>query len=155
MRRAVAMAYWLMKSEPSVYSFDMLRRDKVTGWSNVRNFKARNFMKDMKVGDEAFFYHSNADPPCIVGTMRVVKEAYPDPTQYEPGEYFEPKATPDKPYWYQVDVAYDKPFAQPVARDQLKERKELAGMALFRYGRLSVTPVAPAEWKVICAMGGL
>jgi predicted RNA-binding protein with PUA-like domain len=147
--------YWLMKSEPEVYGFDHLRRDKVTGWSNVRNFKARNHMKAMKVGDRAFFYHSNADPPCIVGTMRIVKEAYPDPTQFEPGEYFEPKATREKPYWYQVDVAYDQPFAQPVARDDLKARPELKDMDLWHYGRLSVTPVKEAEWAVICAMGGL
>jgi predicted RNA-binding protein with PUA-like domain len=151
----MAMAQWLMKSEPSVYSFDDLKRDKVTGWSNVRNFKARNFMKSMRVGDEAFFYHSNADPPCIVGTMRVVKEAYPDPTQYEPGDYFEPKATKETPYWYQVDVAYEKPFAKPVDREALKARKELADMALFHYGRLSVTPVTEKEWKVISGMGGL
>lgn len=149
------MNHWLMKSEPSVYGFDMLRDDKVTGWSNVRNFKARNFMKDMKVGDRAFFYHSNADPSCIVGTMQVVKEAYPDPTQFEPGEYFEPKATREKPYWYQVDVAFDQAFAKPVTRDELKARPELAGMALWRYGRLSVGPVTPEEWDVICGMAGL
>ena len=138
-----------------MYSYDDLRRDKVTGWSNVRNFKARNHMKAMKVGDEAFFYHSNADPPCIVGTMRVIKEAYPDPTQYEPGDYFEPKATKEKPYWYQVDVAYGTPFVAPVDREALKARKDLAGMDLFHYGRLSVTPVKPEEWAVICKMGGL
>jgi predicted RNA-binding protein with PUA-like domain len=149
------MAYWLMKSEPEVYGYEQLRQDKVTGWSNVRNFKARNFMKDMKLGDEAFFYHSNADPPGIAGTMRVVKEAYPDPTQYEPGDYFEPKATREKPYWYQVDVAFGEPFAQFVPRDDLKARPELKDMALWKYGRLSVGPVAPAEWKVICKMGGL
>lgn len=149
------MSYWLMKSEPEVYGFEQLRKDKVTGWSNVRNFKARNFMKDMKVGDEAFFYHSNAEPPGIAGTMRVVKEAYPDPTQYEPGDYFEPKATREKPYWYQVDVAFGEPFKAFVPRDALKVRAELKEMALWKYGRLSVGPVTPAEWKVICKMGGL
>ena len=149
------MSYFLMKSEPSVYSYDMLRKDKVTGWSNVRNFTARNHMKSMKVGDEALFYHSNADPPCIVGTMRVVKEAYADPTQFEPGDYFEPKATREKPYWYQVDVGYAQPFAQSVTREQLKARPELEGMALWKYGRLSVVPVTHEEWGVICSMGGL
>jgi predicted RNA-binding protein with PUA-like domain len=144
-----------MKSEPEVYSFADLQRDKVTGWSQVRNFVARNHMKAMKLGDEAFFYHSNADPPCIVGTMRVVKEAYPDPTQFEPGDYFEPKATREKPYWYQVDVGVGEAFAAPVTREQLKERAELKGMALWKYGRLSVGPVTAQEWKVICGMGGL
>ena len=144
-----------MKSEPEVYSFDRLRGDKTTGWSNVRNFKARNFMKDMKVGDQAFFYHSNADPPCIVGTMRIVKEAYPDPTQYEPGDYFEPKATREKPYWYQVDVAYDQPFARAVGREELKAQAALKDMALWKYGRLSVAPVTPAEWKVVYKLGGI
>ena len=149
------MAYWLMKSEPTVYGYEQLRKDKVTGWSNVRNFKARNFMKAMKVGDEAFFYHSNADPPGIAGTMRVVKEAYADPTQFEAGDYFESKATREKPYWYQVDVAFGEPFARFLPRDDLKARPELKEMALWKYGRLSVGPVTPAEWKVICALGGL
>lgn len=150
------MAHWLMKSEPSVYSYDDLRRDKTTSWNNVRNFKARNFLKAMKAGDEAFFYHSNAEPPCIVGTMRVVKEAYPDDTQFDKAsEYFEPRATREKPYWYVVDVAYDKPFAKPVTRDELKARPELKDMALWKYGRLSVGPVTPAEWKAICRLGGI
>lgn len=150
------MAYWLMKSEPDVYGFDQLRLDKTTHWNSVRNFKARNFMKEMKVGDQAFFYHSNADPPCIVGTVRIVKEAYPDHTQFDKdSEYYEPKAKPEKPYWYMVDVAYDRAFAAPVTREHLKERAELKGMALWKYGRLSVGPVSADEWNVICAMGGL
>jgi predicted RNA-binding protein with PUA-like domain len=138
-----------------VYGFDQLRKDKVTGWSNVRNFKARNFMKSMKVGDEAFFYHSNADPPGVAGTMRVVKEAYPDPTQYEPGEYFEPKATREKPYWYQVDVGVGEPFTTYVSREAMKAQAALKDMALWKYGRLSITPVTPGEWKEICKLGGL
>ena len=150
------MAHWLMKSEPEVYSFDDLRRDKTTMWNSVRNFKARNFLKAMKVGDEAFFYHSNADPPCIVGTMRVVQEAYPDHTQYDSAsEYHEPKATPEKPYWYMVDVAFERAFAQPVTREALKAEPALKDMALWKYPRLSVGPVSEAEWQVICQRGGL
>jgi predicted RNA-binding protein with PUA-like domain len=150
------VAHWLMKSEPSVYSYDDLARDQRTAWDKVRNFKARNFLKAMQVGDQAFFYHSNADPPCIVGTMRIVRAAYPDATQYDPAsEYHEPKATKEKPYWYAVDVAHDTPFARPVAREHLKERPELAEMALFKYNRLSVGPVTPQEWAVICALGGV
>jgi len=87
--------------------------------------------------------------------MRVVKEAYADPTQYELGEYHEPKATPEKPYWYQVDVGYGTPFVKLVMRDELKANAALNGMLLWKYGRLSVTPVTPDEWKTICAMGGL
>lgn len=150
------MAYWLMKSEPEVYSFDMLRKDKVTGWNSVRNFVARNNMKAMKVGDQAFFYHSNAEPPGIAGTVRVVKEAYPDPTQFDKAsEYHEPKAKPDKPIWYQVDVACDQPFARFVPRDELKAVPDLKDMALWKYGRLSVGPVTPKEWAVICKLGGI
>lgn len=150
------MAYWLMKSEPGVYPFEQLRKDKVTDWHGVRNFMARGHLKAMKVGDRAFFYHSNADPPCIVGTMRVVREAYPDPTQFDrKSESYEPRATPEKPYWYMVDVAYEHAFAKPVTRDELKARQELRGMALFKYGRLSVSPVSASEWEVICAMGGV
>jgi predicted RNA-binding protein with PUA-like domain len=150
------MAYWLFKSEPEVYPFEQLAKDKVTFWHGVRNFTARNNMKAMKAGDQAFFYHSNADPPCIVGTVRVVKEAYVDPTQFEKGsEYEDPTSRPERPKWYMVDVAYDQPFSKAVTREDLKARPELKGMALWKYGRLSVGPVSPEEWGVICRMGGL
>lgn len=150
------MAYWLMKSEPEVYSFDQLRKDKTTPWHGVRNFVARNNMKAMKVGDGAFFYHSNAEPPGIAGTVRIVKEAYPDHTQFEKGtDYYEPKAKPDKPVWYMVDVAYDQPFMAFVTRDQLKAEAALKDMALWKYGRLSVGPVTSKEWATIFRLGGI
>lgn len=150
------MAYWLMKSEPEVYSFEQLGKDKTTGWNHVRNFVARNNMKAMRVGDGAFFYHSNAEPPGIAGTVRIVKEAYPDPTQFDKGGYgYEPKAKPDKPIWFQVDVAYDQPFKAFVSRDRLKAEPALKDMALWKYGRLSVGPVTAKEWEAICRLGGI
>jgi predicted RNA-binding protein with PUA-like domain len=145
--------YWLVKSEPETFSFDDLQRapNKTTGWDGVRNLAARNFMRDgMKVGDQVFFYHSQANPPAVVGVCEVVREGYPDPTALDPKHaHHDPGSDPNKPTWYQVDVRAIRPLARPVGLPELKAKKELAGMALLRIGRLSVTPVSAAEWKVI------
>jgi predicted RNA-binding protein with PUA-like domain len=145
------MRYWLMKSEPDAYSIDALAKDKITAWTGVRNFQARNFMKEqMALGDQAFFYHSNCDPPGIVGIVEVAKLAYPDETQYDKkSDYFEPKATRDKPYWYHVDVKFVRK-APIVPLEELRKHKELATMRILQRGnRLSITPVDPREWEFI------
>lgn len=132
-------AYWLIKSEPSVYAWAKLVREKKTRWDGVRNFEARNNLRAMKLGDLCLFYHSNEGKQ-IVGVARVVKEAYPDPTAEE-GD------------WSVVDVAAEYPFAEPVGLDVLKGTAALADLELVRRSRLSVTKVTPAEWKKIHALG--
>lgn len=155
-RSAGEKRYWLVKSEPSVFSFDDLLRihNKTTHWNGVRNFAARNFMKDgMKLGDRVFFYHSGGDAPSIVGICEVVREAYPDDTAFDPAsEGYDPHSSKDAPTWYMVDVRAVAQFTHPVTLAQLKQRKELEGMALLRIGRLSVTPVSVTEWETICRM---
>ena len=154
---AAQKSYWLMKSEPSVYSIDDLSREGTTHWNGVRNFKARNYMRSMAVGDGVFFYHSNADPKAIVGIARVSKEAYPDHTQFDKGnEYYEPKASQEKPYWYMVDVEFVKKLEEPLSLERLREVKEISGMALLKKGqRLSVQPVTEDEWKTVCRLAGV
>jgi predicted RNA-binding protein with PUA-like domain len=127
------MAYWLMKSEPEVFSIDDLKRDKTTGWSGVRNYEARNNMRKMKRGDLAFFYHSNAKPTGVVGIMEISKEAYED----------------ESPTWSQVEVRFQKAFARVIALEDLRKIPELSKMALFNRSQLSVQPVTEAEWKRI------
>ena len=148
--------YWLVKSEPEVFSFDDLLRihNKTTNWNGVRNFAARNFMKDgMKLGDRVFFYHSMSGEPGIVGICEVVREAYPDDTALDPAsEYHDPRSTKENPVWYMVDLRAVAQLTRPVTLAQIKARKELANMALLRIGRLSVSPVSPQEWEVICRM---
>ena len=148
--------YWLVKSEPSVFSFDDLLRihNKTTHWNGVRSFAARNFMKDgMKLGDRVFFYHSGGDAPAVVGICEVVREAYPDDTAFDPAtEGYDPHSSKDAPTWYMVDVRAVAQFTRPVTLSEMKQRKELEGMALLRIGRLSVTPVSAAEWDTICRM---
>jgi predicted RNA-binding protein with PUA-like domain len=147
--------YWLAKSEPNVFSFDDLLRihNKTTNWNGIRNFVARNFMRDgMKVGDRVFFYHSG-EAPQIVGICEVMREAYPDTTAFDandPG--YDPKSDKAKPTWFQVDLRAVAQFTRPVTLAEIKARKELKGMALLRIGRLSVTPVTATEWKVITEM---
>ena len=140
------MAYWLMKSEPDVFSYTDLENKPVEEWHGVRNFTARNNMKAMKVGELAFFYHSNIGKE-IVGIMKVVKVAHPDSTA-EPNDK-------GKIIWECVDVAPVKPFKTPVTLETIKKTPELANMALVRLSRLSVGPVTDDEWKLICQMGGL
>jgi predicted RNA-binding protein with PUA-like domain len=140
-----------MKSEPDAYSIDALATDKVTAWTGVRNFQARNFMKEqMALGDQAFFYHSNCDPPGIVGIIEVAKLAYPDETQYDKkSDYFEPKATREKPYWYHVDVKFVRKVPI-VPLEELRKHQALANMRILQRGnRLSITPVDPREWEFI------
>jgi predicted RNA-binding protein with PUA-like domain len=143
--------YWLMKSEPSAYSFGQLRTDGTTPWTGVRNFQARNNMMEMKLDDLALFYHSSVAEPAAVGICKVVKTAYPDFSQFERGgEYFDGRAKPDKPIWFMVDVAFVEEFAHPVTLARMRAEPRLVGMSLLRKGqRLSVQPVMPHEWKIV------
>ena len=134
------MAYWLVKSEPTTYSWDQLVKDKQTCWSGVRNYAARLHLRNMKKGDEVFFYHSN-EGTNIVGIAKVVKESYQDPT-----------TTDDK--WVAIDLKPEMKLKTPVPLDTIKKDKRLASMALVRIGRLSVQPVSDAEWKVVMEMAG-
>ncbi len=153
----VSKSYWLMKSEPDVYSIDDFARDGTTHWDGVRNFKARNYMRSMALGDGVFFYHSNADPKAIVGIARVSKLAYPDQTQFDrKSDYHEPKATMEKPYWYMVEIEFVRKLPEPQSLEKLRGVKELSGMALLKKGqRLSVQPVTEEEWKTICRLAGV
>lgn len=146
--------YWLMKSEPDVYSIDDLKKDKTSYWDGVRNFKARNNMREMKLGDGVFFYHSNADPKAIVGIARVCTEAYPDFTQFDrKNKYYDRRASEEKPYWFMVDIEFVDKLHEPWSLDMLREVSELEGMALLRRGqRLSVQEVTAEEWKTICKL---
>jgi predicted RNA-binding protein with PUA-like domain len=146
--------HWLFKSEPDVYGIDRLEREGRTEWSGVRNFQARNFMRDMKLGDLGFFYHSSTKPPGIAGVLEVVREAYPDFTQFERGhEYEDPTSRPEKPKWWMVDVAFVRKFAELIPLDTLRAQHALAEMVLLRRGqRLSVQPVSAAQWTTIIRM---
>ncbi|HQV80625.1 MAG TPA: EVE domain-containing protein [Agitococcus sp.] len=145
------MAYWLMKSEPSVFGIEHLAQQGVALWDGVRNYQARNFLRQMKKGDMAFFYHSNCKVAGIVGLMRIAREGYADPTQFDPEhKYFEPKSTLDNPRWTGVDVEFVQKFEQTLSLTELKAMPELADLALVRQGnRLSLMPVSEAQWNVI------
>jgi predicted RNA-binding protein with PUA-like domain len=153
------MKYWLFKTEPGCFSFNDLknRPDMVEHWDGVRNFQARNFLRDeVKPGDRVLFYHSNIPEPAVVGVAEVVREGYPDTTALDPnGEHFDPKASPANPIWYMVDIRYGKPFPRPVTLQQIKGNPLLAAMPLINRSRLSIQPVTPDEWGIILAMGGL
>jgi predicted RNA-binding protein with PUA-like domain len=152
----MAERYWLMKSEPDVYSIHDLERDGSTSWNGVRNYKARNNMRAMKVGDEILFYHSNAKPPGVVGIARVSRAAYPDPTQFDrKSEYFDETSDPTDPRWSLVDVAFVALLPRLVSLDDIKADAVLSNMELVRYGRLSVQSVAGAEFDRVRKMGGL
>ena len=146
------MKHWLIKSEPETFSIDDLAKVKREPWSGVRNYQARNFMwKEMRIGDPALFYHSNAKPPGIVGLARVVGEPYPDPTQWDPGsEYFDPKSTEDNPRWWLVDFAFEKKFAELIPLEKLRGIESLADMVILQKGtRLSITPVAAKHFNAV------
>lgn len=147
------MRYWLMKSEPEVFSIHDLARAprKTTAWEGVRNYQARNFLRAMKNGDRALFYHSNTEPPGVAGIVEIVREAYPDPTAWDPrSDYHDPKASPGNPVWSMVDVKLVRIFPRLIPLEELRSLKALAGMELLRRGsRLSVTPVTPAEFRAI------
>jgi predicted RNA-binding protein with PUA-like domain len=151
------MRYWLMKSEPSVFSIDDLARAKnqTTSWDGVRNFQARNLLREAQVGDSVIFYHSSADPPAAVGTATIAKAAYPDASQFDPkSDYYDAASKKDEPRWFVVDVKLERKFPRPVTLAELRATPALEGMVLLRKGsRLSVQPVTPAEWKVVCKLG--
>lgn len=148
--------YWLVKSEPTTFSFDDLlaRPDQTTFWDGVRNHTARTFMRDgMKVGDQVFFYHSSAEPSAIIGICEVVREGYPDHTALDRNDpHFDPGSDPEDPTWFMVDLKAVRALPRPLPLPELRARKELAGMALLRIGRLSVSPVKAEEWDVIMTM---
>lgn len=148
--------YWLMKSEPSVFSIDDLAKSplQMTCWDGVRNYQARNFMRSMALGDQVLFYHSNADPPAVVGIAEVVKTAYADPTQFnKKHQHYDPASDPSSPRWEMVDIKYVRKFSRPVTLDQLREEIRLKGMVLLQKGsRLSVQPVSPFEWGHIISL---
>ena len=151
------MQYWLMKSEPDVFSIDDLasRPDQTEPWDGVRNYQARNMMRDqMKVGDQVFFYHSNTQPPGIVGIAEVVREGYPDHTAFDPEDpHYDPKSDPDKPRWSMVDVRFVRKLSRTITLAELKEQPELDGLPLIRKGnRLSVMPVDKAHWDFILTL---
>tara|TARA_B100000745_G_scaffold269994_1_gene196707 strand:+ start:92 stop:553 length:462 start_codon:yes stop_codon:yes gene_type:complete len=148
--------YWLMKSEPDVYSIDDLERDGSTSWEGVRNYKARNNMQAMKEGDEVLYYHSNQRPPGIVGVARVCREAYPDHFAFEKGhKYHDAKSDPDDPRWFMVDIEFVAKLPEMVSLDDVKAEKALEDMELVRYMRLSVQEVKKKEFERIKNMGGM
>lgn len=152
------MKYWLMKSEPDVYSIDQLKKDKTTWWEGVRNYQARNFMmKDMQVGDEVLFYHSNAEPPGVAGIARISKVAAPDKLQFDKkSEYFDPKASVEKPIWYCVEVQFEEKFKHLVSLNDLRGQEKLQDMLVLQKGsRLSVQPVDKKHFDLVKKMGGL
>lgn len=148
--------YWLMKSEPNEYSIDDLKRDKKSGWFGVRNYQARNYMRDaMQIGDLILFYHSSVKEPAVVGIGKVASAPYPDKTQFEKsGKYFEKRATKEKPVWLLVDISYVKKFINPVLLSSMRADKKLKDMVLLKRGmRLSIQPVAEKEFLHIESLG--
>ena len=145
-----------MKSEPDVYSIDQLKKEKTSYWDGVRNFKARNNMRDMKIGDGVLFYHSNAEPKGIVGIARVVREAYPDFTQFDKkNKYYDRRATEEKPYWFMVDIEFVEKFDECLELSFLRTVGALEEMPLLRKGqRLSVQEVSPKHWKKVLKLAG-
>jgi predicted RNA-binding protein with PUA-like domain len=148
------MRHWLLKTEPSSFSFDDLWKSpkRTTGWSGVRNYQARNLLRDeMKKGDRVLIYHSSAEPPAVVGEAEVAREGYPDPTQFDrKDDHFDPGSRPDEPRWFQVDVKAVRKLTRDVPLGELRGSPALAKMALLQRGqRLSVQPVAPSEYAAI------
>lgn len=144
--------YWLMKSEPDVFSIDDLEKSKTTLWEGVRNYQARNFMmKDMKLGDEVLFYHSNAEPPGLAGLATVSELAAPDPLQFDKkSEYYEPRATKEKPIWYCVEVKFKSKFKNLLSLSEIRDNKKLSNMLVIKKGmRLSIQPVEEKDYHEI------
>jgi predicted RNA-binding protein with PUA-like domain len=151
------MNYWLMKSEPDVFGIDDLKNQKnqTEHWDGVRNYQARNFMRDqMKKGDQIFFYHSNCKQPGIVGIAKVAKEAYPDHTAFDPEtKYYDPKSDPDNPRWFMVDVKFVRKLKRTITLEELKQMPELEDFPLVRRGnRLSIMPVTKEQWEIILGL---
>jgi len=150
--------YWLMKSEPRVFSIEDLAQSprRITCWDGVRNYQARNFMREMAVGDQVLFYHSNAQPPAVVGIAEVVRTAYPDETQFDKSSHhYDPASTPSAPRWDMVDIKYRETFETSLPLDRLRQEPRLKNMVLLRKGsRLSVQPVTESEWTAIVKLAG-
>ncbi len=151
------MNYWLVKSEPSVFSFDDLLSSprRTTHWDGVRNYAARNHLRAMARGDLLLFYHSGVTPSEIVGVAEVTRAAYPDPTAFDPADaHFDPKSKPDAPTWFMVDLRAVEKLPRPVSLDEIKRTKALQQMALVRLGRLSVQPVTEREYELVRELSG-
>jgi predicted RNA-binding protein with PUA-like domain len=151
------MNYWLMKSEPNEFSIEDLKASpkKTNHWDGVRNYQARNMMRDqMKKGDQVFFYHSNCAEPGIVGIMTVAREGYPDHTAFDPEDpHYDPKSDPDNPRWYMVDVKFERKLKRTITLQELKEHNQLEEMPLVRRGnRLSIMPVTEKQWNFILGL---
>lgn len=147
--------FWLMKTEPATYGIDDLERDGTTPWEGVRNYQARNFMRDdMQPGDGVLFYHSKTDPPGVVGLAKVARAGYPDPTARVPdSKYFDPKASDDDPRWFMVDVAFEERFPEMVPLARLRETAGLEEMPAVNKSRLSVQPVTEDEFRIVRDLG--
>lgn len=146
--------YWLMKTEPNTYSIDDLEREGRTQWEGVRNYQARNLMREMQEGDRVLFYHSSAKPPGVVGEARVVREAYPDHFAQQPDSpYFDEKASAEDPRWYMVDVEFVRKLPGFVSLETLKGARGLEDMIVTQRSRLSVQPVTRDEFYIVCALG--
>ncbi len=148
--------YWLMKSEPEAYSIDDLEGDGSTCWDGVRNYQARNFMRDdMRIGDEVLYYHSNCKPPGVVGLARIIRESYPDHTAFDPEDkHYDPKSDSANPRWFMVDIEFVARFGGIVSLEILKKEGGLSEMVVTRRSRLSVQPVTPEEFEIVKRMGG-
>jgi predicted RNA-binding protein with PUA-like domain len=150
------MKYWLLKTEPTTYSWEDLKKEKnrTTSWEGIRNYQARNYIRDeMRIGDLAFLYHSVQKPPSIVGIVEIVKNAYPDHFAYETGhKYFDPKSKPDNPTWFMVDIRALHELSEPVSIDELKKIPDFKDLVLLNNTRLSVQPIQKAEWDLIIKM---
>ena len=148
----MSVNYWLMKSEPGSFSIDDLRRRKTEPWDGVRNYQARNMLRDeMRRGDLAFFYHSSCEEPGIVGIMAIVREGHPDPTAFDPEDHhFDPASDPENPRWFMVDVRFKRKLKRAIPLTELRAHRKLQGMQILRKGnRLSITPVTRQEWDYI------
>lgn len=149
------MRYWLMKSEPEEFSIDALKKKKLEPWNGVRNYQARNYMRDdMKVGDGVLFYHSNCDEPGVVGLAEIRSEAHPDPSQFDPkSDYYDAGSKREEPRWLLVDVGYTRKLKRTITLAELKDKPQLQDLALVRKGnRLSVLPVSRSEWDFILSL---
>jgi predicted RNA-binding protein with PUA-like domain len=152
----MAKRYWLMKSEPEVFSIQHLAKAKnqTTFWDGVRNYQARNLLREMQVGDGVLFYHSSADPPGVAGTATIARTAAPDPTQFDPkNDHYDPDSPANEPRWFGVEVKLEKIFSRLVPLDELREIAALEDMVLLKRSRLSVQPVTAEEWRAIVALG--
>ena len=149
------MKYWLFKTEPSSYSWDDLLEDELAEWDGVRNYTARNYLRDqVKVGDLVLFYHSNANPSRVVGVARVVRDGYPDNTAWDPdSDHPDPRSTPDKPLWYMVDIEPVRTLTEPLSLQSIKMNSHLSDMVLVKNSRLSVQPVTGTEFELIMVLG--